>query len=39
MPPLPAWYTKPKGIEDVESYIVSRLLDRLGLPSDLPEWS
>jgi len=38
MPPQPAWYTKPKSIEDVEAYFVARILDRLGLPSDLPEW-
>jgi len=38
MPPQPAWYTKPKTIEDVEMYIVDRLLDRLGLASNLQEW-
>jgi 4-hydroxy-3-polyprenylbenzoate decarboxylase len=38
MPPQPAWYLKPSTIEDVEDYIVARLLDRFGLPSSLQRW-
>lgn len=38
MPPQPAWYQKPRTIEDVEADIVARILDRFGLPSDLKRW-
>ena len=30
VPPIPAWYTKPKTIEDIIDFIVVRLLDSLG---------
>ncbi len=39
MPPQPAWYQKPATIEDVERYIVARILHRLGVPSDLHPWA
>lgn len=38
MPPEPAWYQKPKSIEEIEDSIVARMLDRFGLPSDLRRW-
>ncbi len=38
MPPQPAWYQRPKTIEDVEDSIVSRILDRFGLPSAIKRW-
>jgi 4-hydroxy-3-polyprenylbenzoate decarboxylase len=38
MPPQPCWYQKPQSIGDVEDSIVARILDRLGLPSDLQRW-
>ena len=30
VPPIPAWYTNPKTIEDIIDFIVVRLLDSLG---------
>ena len=30
VPPIPAWYTKPKTIEDIIDFIVVRLFDSLG---------
>jgi len=30
VPPIPAWYTNPKTIEDIVDFIVVRLLDSLG---------
>jgi 4-hydroxy-3-polyprenylbenzoate decarboxylase len=38
MPPEPAWYQKPKSIDEIEDSIVARMLDRFGLPSDLRRW-
>jgi 4-hydroxy-3-polyprenylbenzoate decarboxylase len=32
LPPMPAFYDRPKGIEDLVSHTVARVLDRLGLP-------
>jgi flavin prenyltransferase len=38
-PPMPAFYTRPKTIDDIVNHTVGRVLDRLGLPQDLvPEW-
>ena len=30
VPPIPAWYTNPKSIEDIIDFIVVRLLDSIG---------
>ena len=30
VPPIPAWYTNPKTIEDMIDFIVVRLFDSLG---------
>jgi 4-hydroxy-3-polyprenylbenzoate decarboxylase len=39
LPPMPAFYTRPKTIDDIVNHTVGRILDRLGLPQDLvPEW-
>ena len=39
MPPMPAFYTRPKTIADIVDHTVGRILDRLGLPQSLaPEW-
>jgi len=39
LPPMPAFYLRPKTIGDVIDHTVARILDRLGLPQDLlPEW-
>jgi 4-hydroxy-3-polyprenylbenzoate decarboxylase len=39
MPPMPAFYQRPKSIEDIVDHTVARVLDRLGLPHSLAsEW-
>lgn len=40
LPPQPAWYTKPKTLDDVEQHIVGRILDALQIPSNnYPRWN
>lgn len=40
VPPVPAWYTNPQSLEDVEKFIVGKVLDALKLEHDLyPRWS
>lgn len=39
LPPMPAFYHRPKQIEDLVDHTLARVLDRLGLRQDLvPEW-
>jgi len=39
LPPMPAFYLRPKTVADVVDHTVARILDRLGLAQDLvPEW-
>jgi 4-hydroxy-3-polyprenylbenzoate decarboxylase len=38
-PPLPALYTRPKTIDDLVDYSVSRLLDQLGIHLEADRWS
>jgi 4-hydroxy-3-polyprenylbenzoate decarboxylase len=39
MPPLPAFYQRPRTLDDLVDHTVGRILERLGLPQDLvPEW-
>jgi len=39
MPPVPAFYNRPRDIDDVVNATVARVLDRLNLPQALvPEW-
>lgn len=39
VPPVPAWYTDPKSLEDVEKFIVGKVLDALKLEHNLyPRW-
>jgi polyprenyl P-hydroxybenzoate/phenylacrylic acid decarboxylase-like protein len=39
-PPVPAFYQKPRTVDDLVSHTVARVLDRLGLPHEpLPEWT
>ena len=39
LPPMPAFYHRPRTVEDVVAHTVGRILDRLGIPHDLvPEW-
>lgn len=39
LPPMPAFYNRPKGLDDIVNHTVARVLDRLGLPQTLVgEW-
>lgn len=39
LPPVPAFYNRPKGLDDIVNHTVARVLDRLGLPQALVrEW-
>ena len=39
MPPMPAFYNRPRDLDDVVNATVARVLDRLNLPQTLvPEW-
>lgn len=39
VPPMPAWYTNPKTLEDVENFIVGKILDALKMDHALyPRW-
>jgi flavin prenyltransferase len=39
MPPVPAFYNRPRDIDDIVNATVARILDRLNLPHTLvPEW-
>jgi 4-hydroxy-3-polyprenylbenzoate decarboxylase len=39
LPPMPAFYHRPKQIEDLVDHTLARILERLGLPQDLvTEW-
>lgn len=39
LPPVPAFYHRPKGLDDLVTHTVARVLDRLGLPHTLgQEW-
>jgi 4-hydroxy-3-polyprenylbenzoate decarboxylase len=39
LPPVPAFYNRPQGIEDIVLHTVARVIDRLGLPQSFaPEW-
>jgi flavin prenyltransferase len=39
-PPLPAFYQRPKTVDDIITHTVGRILDRIGLPSSglVQEW-
>lgn len=37
LPPVPAFYYRPKAIDDIVNHTVGRILDQLGLPQDLVE--
>ena len=39
MPPVPAFYNRPRNLDDIVNATVARVLDRLNLPQTLvPEW-
>jgi 4-hydroxy-3-polyprenylbenzoate decarboxylase len=35
IPPVPAFYTQPQTISDIIDFVVSRILDQLGLDNQL----
>jgi 4-hydroxy-3-polyprenylbenzoate decarboxylase len=35
LPPMPAWYTKPQTVEEIEDFIVGRILDLFLIPHTL----
>jgi 4-hydroxy-3-polyprenylbenzoate decarboxylase len=40
LPPIPAWYAKPKSLEEMENFIVGRVLDHLKIEHSLyTEWN
>jgi 4-hydroxy-3-polyprenylbenzoate decarboxylase len=40
LPPVPAFYNRPKTVEDIVDHTVGRVLDRLGIAHELtPEWT
>lgn len=38
-PPEPAWYMRPKTLEEMEEFMVSRILDQLGIDIGALRWS
>src|SRR5437867_1092346 len=39
LPPMPAFYNRPKDLDDIVNHTVARVLDRLNLPQTLvAEW-
>lgn len=40
LPPMPAFYHRPKTLDDIVNHTVARVLDRLGIPHELgTEWT
>jgi 4-hydroxy-3-polyprenylbenzoate decarboxylase len=40
LPPMPAFYQRPRTVEDIVDHTVARILDRIGLDQSLvPEWT
>jgi flavin prenyltransferase len=40
LPPMPAFYHRPRTVDDIVDHTVARILDRLGVAQDLvPEWT
>ena len=37
-PPVPSYYIKPKSVDDLIEYTVGRLLDQIGIESDIKRW-
>jgi 4-hydroxy-3-polyprenylbenzoate decarboxylase len=39
-PPVPAFYQRPRSVDEIVDHTVSRVLERMGLgPQDVPEWT
>lgn len=37
-PPVPSYYIKPKSVEDLINYTVGRILDQIGIESNIKRW-
>jgi 4-hydroxy-3-polyprenylbenzoate decarboxylase len=37
-PPVPSYYTKPKSVDELINYTVGRILDQIGIESDIKRW-
>jgi len=37
-PPIPAYYIKPKNIQELNEYFVGRILDQMGIDSGIKRW-
>ncbi len=37
-PPIPSYYMKPKSIKELNEYFVGRILDHIGVDSDIKRW-
>ncbi|MFX0058568.1 MAG: UbiX family flavin prenyltransferase [Candidatus Hodarchaeota archaeon] len=37
-PPIPAYYIKPKNINEINEYFIGRILDHLGIDSGIKRW-
>jgi 4-hydroxy-3-polyprenylbenzoate decarboxylase len=38
LPPVPAFYNRPKDLEDIIQHALARALDRVGVAVEFPEW-
>ncbi len=38
LPPIPSYYIKPKSVEDLTEFIVGRILDHVGIDSEIKRW-
>jgi 4-hydroxy-3-polyprenylbenzoate decarboxylase len=36
--PQPSWYMKPQSMEEMETFLVSRILDQFGIDTGAPRW-
>jgi 4-hydroxy-3-polyprenylbenzoate decarboxylase len=37
-PPIPSYYIRPKSVDELNEYFVGRILDHLGIESDIRRW-
>jgi len=37
-PPIPSYYIKPKSVDQIIEYTIGRILDQIGVDSDIPRW-
>jgi len=37
-PPIPSYYIKPKNIEELNEYFIGRILDQMGIDSEIKRW-